>query len=282
MGGGSSRSDHSNSNNANSSRSDHSDSGNNNRVDRSVPGADRSNGGLSERRGQPNSPNSSKPDASGNAGSDMRTGKGRHDNSLTPNTNRDKSGDIAGHAKPGPTVKPTADSEETGKSHFHWFWRHSPKSPGETGTAKAVRPDLKRPTPCKGTNCKPVCPAGQMAGETGGCVPTVPIHANCNGTVDAHGNCIPNDPCASGSIVPGTNCPHAAKYQNLTDCSAAAAEAVELKNQIEILIREEQLVCSKDPNSPDCVRIRDELLRLQERLRQAQQQYASCMSRQMP
>jgi hypothetical protein len=272
-GGGNSRSDHGNSSNANSSRADHSNSGNNGRVDRS-------NNGL-DRRVQDNT--NSKPEATHTPGSDMRPSKQRHENSLTPNTNRENRGDVNGHSKPGPTAKPANDSERANKSHFHWFWRRSPKNPEETARAKDLRPDLKKPTPCKGNNnCKPtpVCPAGQTAGETGGCVPSVPVHGNCNGTVDANGNCLPYDPCAGGNIVSGTNCPqNAAQYQNRTDCSAASAEVGGLKNQIEILLREEQLACSQDPNAPECMRIRDELRRLQERLRMAEQRYASCMSR---
>jgi hypothetical protein len=274
MGGGNNRSDHGNSNNTNSPRSDRSNSGNNGR-------GDRGNNGL-DRRVQPDNTNTARPDATRNGGADSRSGKQRHENSLTPNTNRDNRGDVSGHSKPGPTVNPKNDSEKANKSHFHWFWKRSPKNPEETATAKGLRPDLKRPTPCKGVNCRPTpaCPTGQTAGEAGGCVPSVPNHGNCDGTVDAHGNCIPNDACTNGNAMPGTNCPqNAAQYQNRTDCSAVSAEVGGLKNQIEILLREEQLACGQVPNAPNCVRIRDELLRLQERLRQAQRRYASCLSR---
>ena len=250
-----------------------------NRSDNNFHGA-RSNAPSNIRHGQPNS-DSSKPEAfQGRDGNVSRSVKQPTVSNITPDVQRDHRNDFTRAGKPVDRNSATRETQTTPK-RFHWFWQKR-KDDGTKELAKAGRPELKKPTPCKGINCKPACPAGQTAGEAGRCVPVTPIHPTCNGTVDSHGNCILNessaDPCTSNGVYN----PNCQQYQNrLTrrpDCSSEASRAASLRNDIEMLQQRVQLVCAQDPTGPICRDAQQELRRAQEQLMEVERQYQYCQS----
>ncbi len=248
------------------------------RSDHNLNGA-RGNVPSNDRHGQSNS-NVSKPEVSrGRDGDVSRSGKQSTPSSIAPDARRDHRGDLARAEKP--VHESTATRETQTQKRFHWFWQKR-KDDGTKELAKTAHPELKKPIPCKGINCKPACPTGQAAGEAGGCVPVTPIHPGCDGTVDSRGNCIPNesatDPCTNNGAY-NPNCP---QYQNrLTrrpDCSGEASRVASLRHDIEMLQQRVQLVCAQNPAGPICRNAQEELRSEQEQLMEAQRQYQYCQS----
>ena len=266
MGGG--RSDRSNaggasrSNASGATRSDHNFNGT------------RSNTPSNDRHGQPASTGTKGEAFHGRDGEVPRSGKQPAGNNVAPDVRRDRKGDLGGTGKP---VDHNAVTPETKTpKHFHWFWQKR-KVDGANELAKTGHPELK-PTPCKGINCKPVCPSGQTAGERGGCVPVTPIHATCDGTIDAHGNCIASDPCTNNGVY-NPSCPqYANRMSHRNDCSSEASQIALLRHEIEVLKERAQLVCAQDPNGPICKDATEQLRRAEEQLMQLERQYQYCQS----
>jgi hypothetical protein len=202
-----------------------------------------------------------------------RSGKQPAGSNISPDVRRERKGDFSATGKP--VDHNVVTSETKTPKRFHWFWQKQ-KDSGTKELAKTGHPELKKPTPCKGINCKPACPTGQTAGEAGGCVPVTPIHPSCNGTINARGVCIPNEttsnPCTTGVYDP--NCPPSRR----PDCSGQAAQVASLRHEIEILQQRAQLVCAQDPTGPTCRDAREELRRAEEQFNQSQRQYQYCLS----
>ena len=239
----------------------------------------RGNATSNDRHGKSNS-NAIKPEVfRGRDGDVSRSGKQPTLGNIAPDARRDHKSDVTRTGKP--VHESTATRETQTPKRFHWFWQKR-KDDRTKEFAKSGHPELKKPIPCKGINCKPVCPTGQTAGEAGGCVPVTPIHPSCDGTVDSHGNCIPNesatDPCTNNGVYN----PGCSQYQNrLTrrpDCSGEASRAASLRHDIEILEQRVQLVCAQDPTGPICRDAQEELRRAQEQLMESQRQYQYCQS----
>lgn len=262
--GNTTRSDRSNPGGNNASRSDHSNTNNTRSPEHHAPTADGTRNTPTDRRVHPVDSSSGLPNpATGSA----RPGR---DTRREPALNR-------------PVAEPKQATGETRhERHFHWFWQKSPKNPESNDPAKGGHPELKRPTPCKGINCSPGCPAGQARGESGRCVPITPVHDTCRGTIDSAGNCVATVPCSNGVNPYDPNCTNNSLNANRHDCNVLASDVAVLQAQIDDLRRREQIACSQDPGGQECQRIREELRRLQEHLSQLQTQYSTCMNRQHP
>ncbi len=175
--------------------------------------------------------------------------------------------------RPQPGVHDTTtrhpDAEHRSRmSRIFLFWKHPQKNPDATSLARRVNPEIKRPNPCKGAGCKPVCLPGQ-AMENGACAGT-PTR--------------PQPPqqqvrCPDGSTQANGVCPaYTTAYARSSACDGLSGELDLLQRQLEQLYEARNRECGRDPNGVACYSLTNQIATLEQRLQQLRQQHSACVS----
>jgi hypothetical protein len=154
-------------------------------------------------------------------------------------------------------------------SRIFLFWKHSPKSPQPNALANRGNPDLKRPNPCKGADCKPVCPSGQTL-ENGACGPSRKPQGNVQ---CAAGTTLINGSCQSDNTYDSNN-----RNRTGAGCTNLSMEIDGLTRQLQTLYDTRNQVCASGGSSTACSNVTNQIAVLEQRLALLRQQYASCVN----
>ncbi len=186
---------------------------------------------------------------------------GRTGGFRTPNTTHPQPGVHDGASK-----QPNAEHRSR-MSRVFLFWKHPQKNLDATSLAKRENPEIKRPNPCKGAGCKPVCLPGQTL-ENGACgsTPTKPQP--------------PQEQirCPDGSSQVDGRCPALdTAYSRSSGCSGYYSDIDSLERQLQQLYEARDRECARDPNGLTCANLTNQIVFLEQRLQTLRQLYFACM-----
>lgn len=174
-------------------------------------------------------------------------------------------------ARPQPGVRESTAREpedhRSRMSRIFLFWKHPQKNPDASTLAKRENPEIKRPNPCKGAGCKPVCLPGQTL-ENGACAgkPVKPPQGEVR--------------CSDGSLQVNGACPpnNSAYTRTTAVCDGLARQLDSIERQLQQLYDARNRECARDPNGVGCYNLSNQIVVLEQQLQQLRRQYAACMS----